>query len=306
LPYGYEVNPQGSVNNYKFTGFEHDAESQLDHAFFRQYSARLGRWMSPDPSGLAAVDPSNPQTWNRYAYVMNSPINYIDPLGLMTICYWENPGDGGAAVLTECISSTGGGGGGEPKMGGGGGGGKPCLKGAGPLAPGQSRCAVNDEQNSCIPRNALSFTARTTLSVLSWAAKRSGGVRAVGFGASGALAQGYVGGGASVQALLIADYLGQQGFYLSVSGGYTAGEAGNGGILGAQYMTSWSDKTAIVQDVVESSVSYGAAVGKGFAIGWDWSPSTSVTTTTIGGGFGGFGGAHSLNVASGFIPICHE
>jgi RHS repeat-associated protein len=41
-----------------------------------------GRWIQPDPAGLAAVDPSNPQSWNRYAYVGNNPISRIDPLGL--------------------------------------------------------------------------------------------------------------------------------------------------------------------------------------------------------------------------------
>ena len=43
-----------------------------------------GRWISPDPAGIVAVDPSNPQTWNRYAYVMNNPLSYVDPLGLVT------------------------------------------------------------------------------------------------------------------------------------------------------------------------------------------------------------------------------
>src|SRR5882762_1095016 len=49
---------------------------------FRKDNAAHGRWMSPDPAGLAAVNPSAPQTWNRYAYVGNSPLNATDPLGL--------------------------------------------------------------------------------------------------------------------------------------------------------------------------------------------------------------------------------
>ena len=48
----------------------------------REYFNNQGRWMSPDPAGLAAVDPTNPQTWNRYAYVGGTPLSAIDPLGL--------------------------------------------------------------------------------------------------------------------------------------------------------------------------------------------------------------------------------
>jgi RHS repeat-associated protein len=60
LPFGYEVNPTSSVNHYKFTGLEHDSESELDHTWFRQYASTMARWMTPDPGGLAVVDPFNP------------------------------------------------------------------------------------------------------------------------------------------------------------------------------------------------------------------------------------------------------
>jgi RHS repeat-associated protein len=88
LPYGVEWNPTATTNNYKFTDQEHDAETgdsltALDHFWFRQYRGGLGRWMSPDPAGLAAVDLSNPQSLNRYAYVNNDPINWFDPFGLV-------------------------------------------------------------------------------------------------------------------------------------------------------------------------------------------------------------------------------
>jgi RHS repeat-associated protein len=65
-----------------FTGQDHDSETNTDHFWARQYSPMQGRWMSPDPAGVAAVDPTNPQSWNRYAYVLNSPTNGTDPLGL--------------------------------------------------------------------------------------------------------------------------------------------------------------------------------------------------------------------------------
>jgi len=42
----------------------------------------VGRWLSPDPAGLGAVDPGNPQTWNRYAYVGGNPFSFTDPTGL--------------------------------------------------------------------------------------------------------------------------------------------------------------------------------------------------------------------------------
>jgi uncharacterized protein RhaS with RHS repeats len=39
--------------------------------------------MVPDPAGQAAVNIADPQSWNRYAYVANRPLNSIDPLGLI-------------------------------------------------------------------------------------------------------------------------------------------------------------------------------------------------------------------------------
>jgi RHS repeat-associated protein len=86
-----ELNSTDSgISTHKFTGRacpersrrERDAETSLDHTQFRQYTSQLARWMTPDPAGLAAVDPGNPQSWNRYAYVLNNPMNLVDPTGL--------------------------------------------------------------------------------------------------------------------------------------------------------------------------------------------------------------------------------
>jgi len=91
LPFGELNSSDSGINTHQFTADERDSETGLDHTWFRQYSSTLGRWSSPDPAGLAAVDPSNPQSWNRYAYVINSPLTYIDPRGL-TIQMFCMPG----------------------------------------------------------------------------------------------------------------------------------------------------------------------------------------------------------------------
>lgn len=68
---------------YAFTVFDKENQTgSLEDFMFRRYSPGQGRWISPDPAGLAAVDPSNPQSWNRYAYVSNNPLRLIDPSGL--------------------------------------------------------------------------------------------------------------------------------------------------------------------------------------------------------------------------------
>lgn len=64
---------------YKFAGMEYDPETAVYHTLHRQYSPNLARWLSPDP---VAGDISNPQSLNRYAYVLNNATNLTDPQGL--------------------------------------------------------------------------------------------------------------------------------------------------------------------------------------------------------------------------------
>lgn len=71
-----------SGNNYKFTGKERDPESGLDYFGFRYDSSSLGRFMSPDAGPFHF---ENPQSLNRYAYVLNNPLFYIDPDGAASI-----------------------------------------------------------------------------------------------------------------------------------------------------------------------------------------------------------------------------
>ncbi|MDP9263211.1 MAG: hypothetical protein M3O85_02700, partial [Acidobacteriota bacterium] len=78
-PFGETWYETGTANKWKFTSYERDAESALDYAVFRSYSSRLGRFMQPD---LVAGRILNPQSLNRYTYVLNDPVGLLDPLGL--------------------------------------------------------------------------------------------------------------------------------------------------------------------------------------------------------------------------------
>lgn len=47
----------------------------------RLYQYNQGRWISPDPAGMSAVDPTVPQSWNRYVYGANNPLSNVDGSG---------------------------------------------------------------------------------------------------------------------------------------------------------------------------------------------------------------------------------
>ncbi len=73
-----------------------DAETGLHYNWHRYYAPELGRYLQPDPLGLAAGP-------NLYAYVENNPLSSIDPSGLDGIYinydyYWVNTGYGHAPL----------------------------------------------------------------------------------------------------------------------------------------------------------------------------------------------------------------
>jgi RHS repeat-associated protein len=80
MPFGTEASSSGT-DHYNFAGMEEDSETGFNHTLFRQQSPVMGRWLSPDPYN-GSMDPTNPQSLNRYAYVGNNPSNFIDTLGL--------------------------------------------------------------------------------------------------------------------------------------------------------------------------------------------------------------------------------
>ena len=104
-PFGEPYAEAGSTDR-SFTGKDEDTTSGMYDFLERRYNPTAGRWLSPDPAGLGAVDPTNPQTWNRYAYVGNNPLALVDFLG-EDYGYIDNTASGWAWLL-----SIGGGGGG--------------------------------------------------------------------------------------------------------------------------------------------------------------------------------------------------
>ncbi|HKU73659.1 MAG TPA: RHS repeat-associated core domain-containing protein, partial [Pyrinomonadaceae bacterium] len=65
----------------QFTQKERDNETGLDYFLARYYSSPQGRFILPDPL-LSSGKASEPQSWNRYNYCSNNPLNTIDPKGL--------------------------------------------------------------------------------------------------------------------------------------------------------------------------------------------------------------------------------
>ena len=85
-PYGRRTKVSGNVDaDFGFTGHYYHQPSGLNLALYRAYDADLGRWMSRDPiAELGGI--------NLYGYVGNSPVDSIDPLGLIDLNLFA-PGD---------------------------------------------------------------------------------------------------------------------------------------------------------------------------------------------------------------------
>jgi len=80
-PFGEQYATSGTADA-SFTGQDQDTISTLYDFPARRYSPSQGRWISPDPLGRGAVALANPQSWNRYAFVLNNPLRLVDRTGL--------------------------------------------------------------------------------------------------------------------------------------------------------------------------------------------------------------------------------
>ena len=77
-PFGESWYSTSAPDQFVFTTYQRDSESGNDYAMARYYIDRFGRFCSADP---LMGNPGDPQSWDRFAYVRNDPINKTDPGG---------------------------------------------------------------------------------------------------------------------------------------------------------------------------------------------------------------------------------
>ncbi|MFC4767436.1 RHS repeat domain-containing protein, partial [Effusibacillus consociatus] len=74
----FDKNWPGPNNTFGYTGLEYDYTTGLNYARARYYMPEVGRFISQDP-WLGSID--LPISQNRYPYVLNNPLKWLDPSG---------------------------------------------------------------------------------------------------------------------------------------------------------------------------------------------------------------------------------
>lgn len=99
LPFGETKQDSGILSlSHKFTSQEKDSETGLYNYNARTYDPDLGRFLTPD---TIVPDPENPQSLNRYSYVLNNPLMYTDPSGHS---FWTDVGKFFKRILDSLCS----------------------------------------------------------------------------------------------------------------------------------------------------------------------------------------------------------
>ncbi|MGB4950181.1 MAG: RHS repeat-associated core domain-containing protein [Rhizobiaceae bacterium] len=84
LPFGgYRSGGPNALTDRGFTGQKENMELGLLYYNARFYAPGLGRFLSAD---TIVPNPANPQSLNRYSYVLNRPLGFTDPSGHNPIC----------------------------------------------------------------------------------------------------------------------------------------------------------------------------------------------------------------------------
>ena len=74
----YNSVPATTIVTRGYTGHEHLDDFKLINMNGRVYDPVLGRFLSADQ---VLQFPENSQSYNKYSYVMNNPMKYVDPSG---------------------------------------------------------------------------------------------------------------------------------------------------------------------------------------------------------------------------------
>ncbi|MHB9033815.1 MAG: RHS repeat-associated core domain-containing protein [Anaerolineae bacterium] len=78
-PYG-ATRYGGAGVAYQYTGQRNESSLDIYYYGARWYDPSIGRFMQAD---TIVPNPSNPQSLNRYSYVLNNPLKYTDPTGMI-------------------------------------------------------------------------------------------------------------------------------------------------------------------------------------------------------------------------------
>jgi RHS repeat-associated protein len=76
---------------FGFAGGIYDNDTGLTRFGVRDYDAEVGRWTNKDPIGFNGGDS------NLYGYVLQDPVNLVDPFGLAVGDWWDLPANYGRA-----------------------------------------------------------------------------------------------------------------------------------------------------------------------------------------------------------------
>jgi RHS repeat-associated protein len=97
---GFRTTPTAGLTDVGFTGHRHNnigtGDLGLVYMGARFYLPGVGRFLSAD---VLVPDPTNPQQFNRYSYVLNNALRYTDPSG--RYCYDPSFGDAAGQCYTD-------------------------------------------------------------------------------------------------------------------------------------------------------------------------------------------------------------
>jgi len=86
--FGKPATKTGTLSQpFQFSTKRYDAGVGLNYYGYRFYAPALGRWMNRDPLGKAGGV-------NLYGFVLNNPVNWVDPWGLLVLIFQGGGGIG--------------------------------------------------------------------------------------------------------------------------------------------------------------------------------------------------------------------